>query len=666
MYNNPFIGCTARDMEYSDVISYWCQPYDYFSGLHEDDLLKSTTPIIIEGARGSGKTMILKHLSYYCQKHTENADRKSNLIAYFSEIGTLGVYYRFKNDFGKLLASLNCSQEMKDDVFSEYFNLYYTRELLTVINDLVNNLYLTNETVAKMQHALITEFNTPLESVDESIIYINTRIELIDQFIQQIKYIGDVESAFSGTVLKKGYLQKLLRIIRAIIPEWSSLKLAILIDEYENISAFHKIVNTYIKQTDSNLGITYRIGVRPSGITTYSTLIGKESLQASRDYILLRLHAANPKKYQAFLKSVANKRLENEPFFLSNNLTKIENILGRREDWEAEASQAAKARPQIAFDCIDPTVSNKFGREKIIKELAYPRNPLIEMLNVLWINRGKTVDDTKSAMAEYLLAKEHHQLKHLTGLGKKYYYDYDMKYKYSLLFVLLSKCGIRKKYYSFTTFSYLSSGSVNDFLSLCRNTFMAFDKRSYNYLLSGKPIPAETQDFGAREAASEHLDKIRLCEDSGTEMYTFSMNVGEVFGYYHRNVALQFPETNQFAFENEADINKHALLNRYLGYMIKWGVIEKKTNMQHISIGRRKGTLYSLNRMLSPIFGISYRTRGGYNFVIRAETFERMLSTSMEAEELISLNKTKELLRDSISRPAILNEIDGQISLFEE
>ena len=47
MYNNPFIACTARDMEYSDILTYWCQPYDYFEGL--DEYLKLLVDAKVDG-----------------------------------------------------------------------------------------------------------------------------------------------------------------------------------------------------------------------------------------------------------------------------------------------------------------------------------------------------------------------------------------------------------------------------------------------------------------------------------------------------------------------------------------------------------------------------------------------------------------------------------------
>lgn len=113
-------------------------------------------------------------------------------------------------------------------------------------------------------------------------------------------------------------------------------------------------------------------------------------------------------------------------------------------------------------------------------------------------------------------------------------------------------------------------------------------------------------------------------------------------------------------------ITKYMLKN-YAGkvqLMLKWGVIEKKHNAQGISIGRRRGNLYRLNRMLAPIFSISYRTRGGYNFVVKTDVFEQMLSNSMDASEIIGQNKRKTTTDKFKDKKTKQPSIQGQISLF--
>jgi hypothetical protein len=97
-----------------------------------------------------------------------------------------------------------------------------------------------------------------------------------------------------------------------------------------------------------------------------------------------------------------------------------------------------------------------------------------------------------------------------------------------------------------------------------------------------------------------------------------------------------------------------------LKHLIKWGVIIRKSRIQSISIGRRKGRLYYLNRMLCPIFGISYRTRGGYNFVISTQLFEQLLKGELEADKILAWRdkRTKEIEEKK------LND-NNQITIYE-
>ena len=87
-----------------------------------------------------------------------------------------------------------------------------------------------------------------------------------------------------------------------------------------------------------------------------------------------------------------------------------------------------------------------------------------------------------------------------------------------------------------------------------------------------------------------------------------------------------------------------------------------------ISIGRRKGTLYYLNRMFSPIFGISFRTRGGYNFVMPTALFESLLTESWEPEKI---KNWKEKTQKNAHLPSVKsisseNCVDpNQLSMFE-
>lgn len=76
------------------------------------------------------------------------------------------------------------------------------------------------------------------------------------------------------------------------------------------------------------------------------------------------------------------------------------------------------------------------------------------------------------------------------------------------------------------------------------------------------------------------------------------MNMGGLFKSFNRDEYARYPETNQFAFENEIEIEKKPILREVRNSLIKLGVIVKRPLMQSISIGKRKGTLYYLNPVM--------------------------------------------------------------------
>ena len=89
--SNPFVGCTARDMKFEEVRQYWCNPFSLYH-LSEGELFCSRTPIVIEGVRGSGKTMILKYLSFSVQKDFLSSEPIDKKLSYL-KARSFGIYF---------------------------------------------------------------------------------------------------------------------------------------------------------------------------------------------------------------------------------------------------------------------------------------------------------------------------------------------------------------------------------------------------------------------------------------------------------------------------------------------------------------------------------------------------------------------------------------------
>ena len=83
----------------------------------------------------------------------------------------------------------------------------------------------------------------------------------------------------------------------------------------------------------------------------------------------------------------------------------------------------------------------------------------------------------------------------------------------------------------------------------------------------------------------------------GNEMYTFIDNMGGIFEEYHRDLEAKYPETNQFAFEDENEIKNDDVLNAYLVELINSGaIIRNKRRLK--SVGKARGSIYQLNKFM--------------------------------------------------------------------
>lgn len=661
--SNPFVECTARDMTYEEVSAFWCSPFDCFD-IDEKMLHESITPIIIEGARGSGKTMILKYLSYFCQKEyaTQN---NLDVLDIIKKNKSISFYFRYSDNFGVIFKNLTCPLESKQQLFKQYYELYMCCEILEVLIDMYNDNLILEDIMSQICCEISKIISIDCETFMEIKTVLENHISITDNWIRRYKYNNNSDDELKMILKYNNLIYRFISVIRAKISFASNLIFILIVDEYENADEYQIVFNTLIKQVNDKHKITYRIGIRPGGMKMNVTEIGNEFLQDGRDFILRKLKYKDINKYKKFVEDIANLRLKANDKLNELGFTDIRKLLGEREDLLVEAREYVKEGNLKHFDILKKEKSFKDPQvfSNMVEMIRNENNPISEMLNVLWVLRGVSPKIVSTAMNDYFSKNYHPELRHTNDRdywAYKYKLDYVDKYKYPLLFVISSINRTTKRYYSFNTFCYLSSGAVNDFISLCRNTFYAipnnyFDDTSKVVL----PIASNIQAKAAEITAIEQIDKVKLSADNGTKMYNFLMSMGEVFRSMHKDNYVKYPETNQFAFDDMSYIEQ----NEVYKSMITWGVIVKKNRLQGISIKKKIGNLFHLNRIYSPAFNISYRTRGGYNYIISNSLFEFMVSKPNEAKDVLSYKEPQSVVDEKIN--LVSNDVGGyQLSLF--
>lgn len=626
--SNPFVGCTARDMKYDEVKQYWCSPFKLYE-LNEGELLTCKTPIVIEGARGTGKTMILKYLSYFVQKDFIKDNCIAGKLSYFEKT-SVGIYFRYKLDFCSMFKKLDCDALNKEKIFKHYYELFIIRNILEVLED----IYFEQDK-SNVEKLLSDFFHISNSSIEEIHLHVNGLLKQMDEILNTVSYDELWKDKIMPLVGSGNMLIELIQTINSSLPGWENIMFVVLLDEYENLGDFQTGVNTLIKQVDDTTNLTYRLGMRPAGMDgNNGTNVGNEKLQVDRDFLLRRLEYKEFSDYKQFALEISRRRLLSIDIYRENNLLDINAILGKNEDFDLEASLVTKGIKH--FKIIKKHFSDEMMQD-VIKELSCDEK-LMEMYNIIRVSRGEDYKVTGELSRKYQILRKERKLGTAKGALHKYRLDYSDKYRVALLYILLTIYNEQKLYYSVNTFLRLSSGSINDFISLCRNVFKHMNNEMLDELKKGKSIDAKIQTYAAIDTAEDQRTKIAQSNNYGSEMYSFIDNMGSIFEAYHRDLEAKYPETNQFAFSDENQIRNDDSLKKYLFELINSGAIIKKTRRQSISVGKRRGVIYQLNRIYAPIYQYSYRTRGGFNPLINREEFINMLKGSVNPQEFIGNN----------------------------
>ena len=616
-YKNPFTDYHANQIDVESLLDYWCDPFAIFSnwGLTENEVYSGNGPLIFIGGRGSGKTMFLRHCSVNVQKAHFDREKSNDqtFLDHINMLGGIGIYIRFDGATLKSFEGSNLTNEVWENLFVHYFELYLAREYLIALEVLEDDSPTSSGTLVAFLDKMCA-----LLGCDKEIETLNQLIDEVSARISEVSdYRGVIGFKFAEFQPTKPIISQHLSFqVPALIKEFfqkihSKTNFILLLDEFENFSTSQqRMINTLLKFVKP--GLTFRIGMRRNGWRTYGTVNDDDFVKEGRDYEKFIfeeiLHSKNS-GYQEFLIEVARKRLERVDVFVQLGTTDIRHFLGKNEDLEAEALEIAKQD----LSKIDNFYKSKFP---IIQDavLLPNKSPLVRILGFLWIIRGESIDLTQKAIIEF-------ENKKRTKLAKRLQYDLVNKYRLSLAIILASIYRTQKLYYSFNTFSYLSSGIVGHFIELCRYTFRYAEFGSDRDYIDGL-ITKELQGKAAIDVAMNELQQVKRIEKHGRRLYSLVENLGEIFRTYHLDLRIRYPETNQFSLDKSAlNDNSMAVFNSAL----MWSVIQKKSTLQSNAPRSKKTELYTLNRIFSPVFQISYRTRGGINEALNSDDFAELI-----------------------------------------
>lgn len=639
-YENPFKSTNADTMSYQLIVDSWSEPFFMRRKvISEDFYLRTPMSLIITGARGTGKTMMFKYYSFQAQALL--AEKKgSRILEYFKDSKSVSMYLKFDPYILQAFQGNNTGQSL----FTHFFELVVCESYIELIELLLEKNEISIDTYQCIENGIFTLLGVDSRDKKMSIV-VEDKINEVYEFINNIKMEeGEFRTGRIYQFKKLSY--KIKELLCNKIVELKNIIFLWVIDEGENfLKCEQKTLNSFIKTLNArmNRDIFLRLGTRRPELATYETITEEEFLTIGRDYEnkdinYYTIDSDEREDYKKWLIEIARKRLESNVIFSRKGLIKIQEFLGNKENQCEEAySWAANCREHFKW-CLKEQYN-----DEIYEALKIEDNPLKEMMNILWYKKDYCIEQIQ-------LASRHPERASSTEekeLVKKYK-DSFIDNKMAFLYFLAAKYKKQKQYYSFNTYSYLSVGNVCNFIKLCREAFDNAYFENKEELFSGK-ISIKAQHTAAISVAYDEIEKVKYVPILGKQLYALVINLGNLFNEYHSDVEMKNIEVNQFSV-----IYKSEEVDRIIKTALTWGVFLKKNELQTLDSTGNKGTIYTLNKMFCPLFGISYRSKGRYREILDEEIFIKLL----------------EIQRKKVSSVIAVREegnqqVTGQISLFD-
>ena len=262
----------------------------------------SAKPIVVEGGRGSGKTMFFQCNSWR-QILSQLRKNGKATSALFNEYDFVGVYYRVDTTF--VSSMCNREEDNWNAIFETYLSICILQELLDLIATVSSDMDIDESALSQF----IDDFSKRING--------DSKVDSLRDFRRETDlYLDAIEDKINGlntvTSLNLRWVNA-HRIIRDMCVACNGLfgqelLFKVFIDEYETLQEYQqKIINTLIKH--STLPVIFNIGLRPQGMKTPETISATETIEAPHDYEPLTLGIEDVHRYPEILKEICKKRI---------------------------------------------------------------------------------------------------------------------------------------------------------------------------------------------------------------------------------------------------------------------------------------------------------------------------------------------------------------------
>ena len=512
---NPFAITKAVDFTDKEITANWVD-WPQRGGFATWLNVRSPTPRIIVGGKGTGRTHLMRHFSAPVQAIRSNTIPLDQAI----EDGILGIYVLCSGLNSSRFHGRGQNKDTWEAIFSHYMDVWLAQAALDAFTTITGSDPLANEVEQRIAADIARSIGTDSEN--------HTARSVADLQNDMFAIQREMDSAINDAALRPGAPLRfpitsnpgdlVLRVPEAIRKHHAPLREVLflyLIDEFENFQEWQqRYVNSLIREKKP--GTSFMIGVRTYGLRTYATLTPGEENRHGSEFDEIRqdrkyTSRRDKRRYADFCHRVVARRLAEYGLMNDSRVTglkaqlnalfeipeprHVENLISERFE--------PRERPhlvQLRQDLTSHWSSTTREVDEIIHAVQVESSPLLEKVNILLIyrvwRRGRNLAAAANDIASRSVADDPRDTANLNGKQKTVlrYYTSDLQAQ------LYRDLGTSPVYAGMSEFITMSDGLPRNLLVILKNIYRWAAFAGEDPIRSGK-ISLEAQRSGVLETA---------------------------------------------------------------------------------------------------------------------------------------------------------------------
>lgn len=611
---NSLFGSYKAEWLRSKIFDLFAEP-SYFPAL------KDNRPFVLEGGRGTGKTTVLRGLSYPGQYALHKED-----IGSYDQNMFIGLYQKVNTNQVRAFNGGGLNDEVWIKIFAHYFNLLICRDVLVYLK-----WHCEKHSSDERLNYSICQLISKSLNINENANDQDELLHLIDmKFVEFQSKINNPNNDILALLSLSGVPITIITEQALLLSQFKGKMFFIIIDEYENYEDYQQqVINSLIKHTTEYY--TFKIGVRELGWRIKHTLNTNELLHDPADYVMLKIEKEFQDAYfSEFARKVCQQRIRqlfsNE---VESKLYEIENALESITiENEAILLGIDKTKYIQSYNLISEYENVKHLPKLYLYLIAY----WAKVHNMTLI---ETIDN---------------YIKNTSLWNQRY-----ENYKYEMLFKIhkgRGKVGIQKYYSGWNTYILLSQGNIRYLMELI---YRAYERHLNDKESIENPVSVKNQTIAAQETGLKNLTELEGLTKNGAQLIKILLGFGRIFNVIASEDGKFAPERNQFEIENSENLSTECqnILN---SAVMNLALIRIPGNKLTDSSQTRE-SIYTIHPIYAAYFVFSHRRKR--KLTICQEDFLGIINTHKETIKSILL-KLKVPVESDEKR-----KLPVQLSMFE-